>query len=145
MAKPPTKSRSAKPRRKTRVTKPPTKTGVSAIDNLNLREIVAAVRKKRRWSARTAKDAETWYRLFLAMSQQKGTAAFGIEKRSDYIWHEHITSTVRYREDCGRIFGKFLDHTPVKPKNWRDLLSESMEEYEARFGIRPPDSWICCL
>lgn len=150
MAKPPNRTQVAKPRTKARITKPPTKTGVSAIDNLNLREIVAAVRKKRRWSSKSTKDAETWYRLFLAVSQdtmsRDGTAAFGIEDRSDYIWHEHITSTIRYREDCAKIFdGKFLDHTPVKPKDWRERLSKSMAEYTARFGIHPRNARICCL
>jgi hypothetical protein len=123
-----------------------TKTGVPAIDNLDLREIVAAVRKHRRWSAKTAKDAETWYRFFLAMSQKKdGIAAFGIEERSDYVWHEHITNTKRYREDCERIFGKFLDHTPGRPKDWRARLSQSMKEYDTAFGHHPPDAGVCCF
>jgi hypothetical protein len=147
MAKTTAKTRRARPVTKTRVTKPPTKTGITAIDKLNLRDIVAAVRKERRWSAKTAKEAETWYRIFLAMSQDQGRAAFGIEKKSDYIWHAHITSTIRYRDDCGKIFGpgKFLDHTPTKPKDWRDRLAQSMKAYDARFGIHPPASILCCL
>lgn len=127
---------------------PPKNTGIRAIDNLDLADIVAVVRKERQWSYRTAKDAEIWYRLFLAMSKKKGgTAAFGIEKNSDYIWHAHIISTKRYRRDCRKIFGKgkYLDHTPGTPKNSGALLKRSMKAYDKEFAIHPPDASTCCL
>ena len=121
------------------------KTGIRKIDALKLSDIVAAVRRERGWSARTAQDAEIWYRLFLAMSKKKGgSAAFGIEENSDHIWHEHITSTKRYRRDCKEIFGKFLDHTPGRPKNWKAKLARSTREYDKAFGIHPPNVSTCC-
>jgi hypothetical protein len=124
----------------------PPKTGITDIDNLNLRDIVAAVRKRRRWSAHTAQEADRWYRLFLAMSQKKGgTAEFGIYPGSDYIWHEHITFTKRYRADCEKLFGKFLDHTPERPKSWRAMLKTSAAEYDAAYGVHPPDVFTCCI
>lgn len=139
------KTRAAKPRRKTR-TKLPPKTGIRDIDNLDLRDIVSEVRKRRRWSPETARVIDRWYRLFLAMSYKNGgIAQFGIEERADYVWHEHITSTKRYRQDCNKIFGKFLDHTPGQPKGWVEMLEKSNAEYVAEYGIRPPNAGTCCL
>lgn len=124
---------------------PSMKTGIRKIDTLKLDDIVSVVRKERGWSARTAQDAEIWYRLFLAMSKKKGgKPAFGIEENSDYIWHEHITSTKRYRKDCKEIFGKFLDHTPGRPKNWKAKLARSMKEYDKTFGFHPKNASTCC-
>ena len=128
--------------------KPPRKTGHAAIDNLVLRDIVAVVRKRRRWSPATAREAEGWYRTFLALSYKRGgTAVFGLDKRADYIWHEHITSTRRYREDCEKIFGegKFLDHTPGTPKNAAVLLEQSMADYDNEYGIHPLYAGTCCF
>jgi hypothetical protein len=139
------KARVAKPRRTTRAKLPP-KTGIAEIDSLDLRDIVSAVRKQRRWSPETARVIDRWYRLFLAMSYKNGgIAQFGLEERADYVWHEHITSTKRYRQDCEKIFGKFLDHTPGRPKGWTDLLEKSNAEYVAAYGIRPPNAATCCF
>jgi hypothetical protein len=30
----------------------------------------------------------------------------------DEFWHQHILDTRRYREDCERVFGRYVDHTP---------------------------------
>jgi hypothetical protein len=140
----------AKPTKK--VTKPPTKTGISAIDELNLDQIVATVRKERHWTAKTAKDAETWYRLFLAVSRmsmgkrKNVTAAFGLDESADFVWHEHIVNTKRYRKDCAKIFGRgtYLDHTPGKPKGWRARLSKSAKAYDKAFGTHPRNFRVCC-
>src|SRR5712692_4012301 len=97
--------------------KPPTElTGIRSIDTLKLDDIVSEVRKERKWSADTAQKAELWYRRFLALSYaEKPRPAFGISKLADHVWHAHITSTARYRRDCQRIFGGYLDHTPGRP------------------------------
>lgn len=121
------------------------RTGVPSIDALKLDDIVAEVRKRRRWTPSTAKKAELWYRRFLALSyHQQRKPVFGICRLSDYVWHEHIMSTERYRRDCDRIFGGYLNHTPGKPSGWQKLLTAAEASYVARFHEILPYSNICC-
>ena len=120
-------------------------TGIRSIDTLKLDDIVKTVQRDRKWSAATAASAELWYRRFLAMSyNQKGRPVFGISKLSDYVWHAHIMSTARYRADCQRIFGKYLDHTPGKPLNWRSRLASSGAAYQKTYRHPVPYFVICC-
>jgi hypothetical protein len=126
--------------------KPPTElTGIRSIDTLKLDDIVSEVRKERKWSADTAQKAELWYRRFLALSyEEKPRPAFGISKLADHVWHAHITSTARYRRDCQRIFGGYLDHTPGKPAGWQRRLAVSKGKYKKRFKKAVPYFVICC-
>jgi hypothetical protein len=119
--------------------------GIRSIDTLDLDDIVREVRRERKWSAATAEKAELWYRRFLAMShKQNGRPVFGICKLSDYVWHAHITSTARYRKDCQRIFGRYLDHTPGKPAGWQRRLAASSGAYQKTFHLKVPYFVICC-
>ncbi len=121
------------------------RTGIPSIDDLKLDDIVREVRRTRRWSADTARKAELWYRRFLALSYRHDRKpVFGISKLADHLWHAHIMSTARYREDCERIFGGYLDHTPGRPANWKKRLDEAEEEYREAFGEIIPYSNICC-
>ena len=122
-------------------------TGVRGIQRLKLDDIVAEVRRKQKWSARQAQEAELWYRRFLEMSFIHGRRpVYGISEKSDFIWHDHILSTKRYQRDTQRIFGHYLNHTPGKPPaRTRDsAMDRATQWYTKAYGGPPIDISICC-
>src|SRR6266446_5177676 len=102
------------------------------IYGLNLKQIMAAIRKKERWNVDRAKTAEHWYKNFLWMcylNRKRPVAALG--RDADIVWHNHILDTKRYRDDCDKIFGGYLDHRPffgklTKPDE--EAVEETIEE-----------------
>jgi hypothetical protein len=88
----------------------------SVIQKLKLDDIAKAVAKTEKWTRTQRDDAVRGYRayLWLRLQHDQGRGLFlAIDKNSDKIWHAHIVSTVQYQRDCDRIFGRYLDHTPV--------------------------------
>lgn len=70
--------------------------------------------------------AEVAYRRFLALRALYPEATLVPTGLIDEFWHQHILDTVRYSEDCERIFGGFMDHDPY-------FGGGSDEEAEANF------------
>ena len=85
-----------------------------SLKRLNLTAIMARVQREQGWTAAEAGDAELWYRRFLQLSLERGSKPFyAITEQADHVWHAHILFTRKYRQDCERIFGGYLDHTPA--------------------------------
>lgn len=78
---------------------------------LKIDDIVARVRHERSWSAEEATRYANDYLDFLsrAISEPSRPSA-----AVDAIWHAHILHTRRYRADCHRLAGRFIDHEPAK-------------------------------
>lgn len=111
------------------------------IYGLNLKQIMAGIRKKERWSAKRAKDAEHWYKNFLWMcylNRKRPVAALG--RDADLVWHNHILYTERYQKDCKTIFGGYLNHRPLigkRTKKDQEAIEETMGEAYELFGSLP--------
>ena len=52
-------------------------------------------------------------------------------RQLDKAWHEHILHTVKYKEDCNRLFGYFLDHNPEIKKDSKEHKKNSKATSEA--------------
>jgi len=117
------------------------RTAHTRIYGLNLKQIMVSIRKKERWSAKRAKDAEHWYKNFLWMcylNRKRPVAALG--RDADIVWHNHILDTVRYRDDCDKIFRGYLDHRPFFGKLTKadeEAVEETIEEAIELFGSLP--------
>lgn len=133
MAKPPkSKSRTAKrtTRTRTRTAKP---RALPNLDRLDLKTIVARAQAEQRWSDSQARDAELWYRRFLQLSRERGRGPFyAISETADHLWHAHILFTRKYRADCDRFLGGYLDHTPAAVAS-NELTEERRERAEALY------------
>lgn len=118
------------------------------LSRMKLDDIVERVRRERKWSPKQAADAELWYRRFLALTVQNGgRPIFGISEKSDYLWHEHITFTRRYRNDCARYIGRFVDHNPTTPgmrKRLKSRLEHAKALYVKAYGSHPIDMSVPC-
>lgn len=85
------------------------------INGIELEDIVARASTRAKWTTPAQRRlAEKWYRGYLWLSYVHGKRpVFGIVAEADELWHAHIVYTKRYRRDCQRVFGEFLDHNPV--------------------------------
>jgi hypothetical protein len=119
-----------------------------SISRLKLDDLVERLGNDRGWSATEARDAELWYRRFLALSYSRSRRPiYAISELSDDLWHEHILATKRYRADCQRIFKQYLDHTPVAGGRTRlggTRLERAQVMYEKAFGSAPMDLSEAC-
>jgi len=119
-----------------------------AIEALKLDDVLSRVIEERHWSETQAQEALVWYRNFLWLAYKHGKkSVHAINEDSDYLWHAHITFTKKYSRDCDRIFGGFLDHTPVAKgfaEQNRKLFDRSLHWYEEEFDESPPNPVIEC-
>jgi len=131
-----TRTRSAKPR------------PLPNLDRLDLKTVVARAQAEQRWSDSQAREAELWYRRFLQLTRERGRGPFyAIDETADHLWHAHILFTRKYRADCQRFFGAYLDHTPAKTVSnelvaARRVRAEAL--YRKAFGEAPPDLMMPC-
>lgn len=79
------------------------------------------------WSSEKTTQVELEYRRFLyALARNRAEHAISPPTLEvDEFWHQHILNTRKYREDCERVFGHYMDHTP-------GLNSEEQSKADAR-------------
>lgn len=122
------------------------------INGIDLADIRDRAGKRDGWTAGQKRLAEKWYRGYLWLSYLHGKQpVFAIVAEADELWHAHIVYTKRYRRDCQRVFGEFLDHNPVHgiaTKSYKASIARAERWYEAEFkqefavGGRPMRSVI---
>ena len=90
--------------------------------------------------------AELEYRRFLTLKRFYPAVALVPSKQVDTIWHAHILDTRAYREDCHRVFGRFIDHYPYfgiygadDYQELTDAFAHTVTLYERHFGTYPSD------
>lgn len=93
------------------------------------------------WSIEQANDVEFEYRRFLYLMKifphEHAAPRFDV----DIFWHYHILDTMKYAEDCEKVFGYFLHHFPYiglrgpEDMTAHERVGERMRElYEETFG-----------
>ena len=76
------------------------------------------------WPREYADSIELAYKNYLTMLVKHPQDAEDIvlSKDVDEFWHTHILQTLKYTDDCERIFGHYLHHNPhVGPRTPADL------------------------
>jgi len=74
---------------------------------------------------------ERQYRQFLMLVHLYPETSIVPTENIDKIWHAHILDTQKYRVDCDRIFGNFMDHFPylgLRGPEDEKLLKESFDK-----------------
>src|SRR5262245_28068934 len=64
------------------------------------------------WSREHADRVELAYRRFLVLYATYPEETLAPSKDVDKFWHGHILDTLKYADDCDRVFGRFLHHFP---------------------------------
>lgn len=93
------------------------------------------------WSREYADQMELAYRRFLALMTKFPEETIAPTKDIDKFWHGHILDTMKYAEDCERVFGYFLHHFPYfgmrgeeDAKNLEAAADRLHALYESEFG-----------
>src|SRR5437879_8204648 len=84
------------------------------IRGLDLSSVRAKVVEKLGWSQDQALRVEGDYKRFLyaLAHKDKDDLLSPPTPEVDEFWHQHILDTRKYREDCEKVFGHYVDHTP---------------------------------
>ena len=103
------------------------------------------------WSREYVERMETAYKRFLILMVKFPEETIAPTKDVDKFWHGHILDTMKYAEDCQRVFGYFLHHFPYfgmrGEQDAADLraAAEKMHViYEQEFGEALPASATWC-
>ena len=62
-----------------------------------------------------------FYRVFLHLKKLYPEEIIVPTKEVDIVWHNHILFTKKYHQDCEKIFGKYLHHSPVSEKDAKNM------------------------
>jgi hypothetical protein len=64
------------------------------------------------WTREYAERMEVAYKRFLTLLVTHPETTIAPTKEIDKFWHAHILDTMKYADDCLRVFGYFLHHFP---------------------------------
>lgn len=103
------------------------------------------------WTREHADRVELAYRRYLTLLARFPHETIAPTKDVDKFWHGHILDTLKYAEDCARVFGHFLHHFPYfgmrGEQDAADLraAAERMHSiYEREFGEKMPAQTAWC-
>lgn len=88
------------------------------------------------WSELECEFAEEEYKRFLALKRAYPEKEIVPNQIVDSFWHQHILDTMKYAEDCQKIFGEFIHHYPYFGMNGVDdyqNLCNAFEETKALY------------
>src|SRR6266581_1688004 len=100
---------------KTKLTNRPVEQVIAAIEALDLDPIKLKLMDSEEgqgWSREYADRMELAYRRFLTLLATHPEETLAPGKDVDKFWHGHILDTLKYAEDCDKVFGSFLHHFP---------------------------------
>jgi len=100
-----------------RLTTKPEQNVIAAIRALDLESVKVRVMDPETgegWTREYADSIESAYKNYLTMLVKYQDEADGIvlSRDVDEFWHMHILQTMKYADDCQRVFGNFLHHNP---------------------------------
>lgn len=82
------------------------------------------------------------YRCFLKLCVLHPGAAIVPTRQLGYVWHAHMLDTAKYRADCDRVLGHFMDHFPFAGlggkddrRAWRDDFARTRCLFREHFGV----------
>jgi len=117
---------------------------VEAIFTLDLEPIKFKLMDKEEghgWSRAEADRHELEYKRFLALWVKFPNHSVAPSKEADKFWHGHILDTMKYAEDCNKVFGYFVHHFPYlgmrgdeDAANLQKAFGNMQRLYEQEFG-----------
>jgi hypothetical protein len=100
---------------KAKLTNRPVERVIASIESLDLGPIKLKLMNPEEglgWSREYADRMELAYKRFLTLLVTHPEVTLAPCKDVDKFWHGHILDTLKYAEDCDRMFGCFLHHFP---------------------------------
>jgi hypothetical protein len=132
----------------------PVEQTVAAIQSLDLEPIkfkLMDAEEGEGWSRETVDRLEVEYKRFLTLLVKYPEAVIAPSKDVDAFWHGHILDTMKYAEDCEKVFGYFLHHFPYfgmrgtdDAAALNDAAAQTQALLEKEFGAKQPISASYC-
>ena len=102
---------------KTKLTNRPVEQVIAAIHALDLEPMKLRMMDPELgegWTREYAESIERAYRNYLTVlvKHPEDTEDIVVSKDVDEFWHAHILHTMKYTDDCERVFGTYLHHNP---------------------------------
>ena len=112
-----------------RLTNKPVEEVIAAIQALDLESVKLRVMDPELgegWSREYADSIEAAYKNYLTMlaKYQDDAEDIMLSKDVDEFWHTHILQTMKYADDCQKVFGTFLHHNPYIGERTPELLEK---------------------
>jgi len=130
----------------TKLTNRPVEQVMAAIRVLDLEPIKLRVMDRELgegWTREHAESIERAYRNYLTMlvKHPEDVEDIVVSKDVDEFWHTHILHTMKYTEDCERMFGTYLHHNPdiggrapAEIERKAALVEKTRRLYQREFG-----------
>ena len=130
----------------TRLTTKPAHEVIAAIQALDLEPVKLRVMDAELgegWTREYADSIEVAYKNYLTMlvKYQDHAEDILLSEDVDEFWHTHILQTIKYTDDCERVFGNFLHHephvgerTPADMERRSVLAEKTRQLYAREFG-----------
>src|SRR5712692_5985855 len=131
---------------KTKLTNRPVEQLIAAIHALDLESVKTRMMDPELgegWTREYAEGIEQGYRNYLTMlaKYQDHAEDILLSKDVDEFWHAHILHTMKYTEDCERVFGTYLHHNPdiggrapAEIERKAALVEKTRRLYQQEFG-----------
>src|ERR1700691_6813630 len=89
-------------------------TAIQALDLESVKSRVMDTELGEGWTREYADSVEAAYKTYLTMlvKYPDDSEDIMLSRDVDEFWHTHIPQTVKYTEDCERVFGFYLHHNP---------------------------------
>lgn len=110
---------------------------VAKIDLALVKYKLTGNRRGLSWTQEYASVIEQKYRNFLVLVASNPGFPAVPSHDVDEFWHMHILFTKKYAEDCDRVFGRFIHHTPYVGGNDKVIelnRRKTWELYQNLFG-----------
>jgi hypothetical protein len=137
-----------------RITDRPVGQAVAAIRALDLDPIKFKLmdpEEGQGWSREYVERMELAYKRFLTLLVTHPEETLAPGKDVDKFWHGHILDTLKYAEDCDKIFGCFLHHFPYfgmrgaeDAANLARAAETTQRLYRQEFGSKPEGAAAYC-
>jgi len=131
---------------KTKLTNRPVEQVMAAIRALDLEPIKLRVMDPELgegWTREYAESIERAYRnyLIVLVKHPEDIEEIVVGKDVDEFWHTHILHTMKYTEDCEKVFGTYLHHSPdiggrapAEIERKAALVEKTRRLYQQEFG-----------
>lgn len=116
--------------------------------NLNIvdfdsKNIERRLQKKLDLDIQKIQELSLEYKKFLYLAKMNPGVSLVPGKLVDEVWHDHILHTKQYAEDCQRILGKYMHHSPSTNEDGENI-NPTFDLYESTFGMKPPGEYWSC-
>lgn len=101
-----------------------------AIWDIDLSMVISKMMNSHGWSKEDADEACVLYRNYLFLLAKYPKKSLPPSQDIDEFWHNHILDTKKYRAECDKIFGKYMDH---KPSYFLENKETEMKALESGF------------